>query len=137
MSVNCFFLFCLEHRNSVSDKYPGQPNSEITSLLGKMWRELPKEKKEYYKQLAAKSTNEKKPKKDTKSFQKQYQFVFKVNNSKPKQSRKNIYVKPKVYDYEYVESRCCGSNDVLPQIHLNDKKPLLPSFDSFLKSLNV
>ena len=50
--VNCFILFCKDNRNSLCAKYPGLPNSEITSMLGKMWRELPREEKEYYKQLA-------------------------------------------------------------------------------------
>lgn len=51
-SVNCFFLFCLENRNKVIDRNPGQSNSEITSILGKMWRDLPREEKEHYKSQA-------------------------------------------------------------------------------------
>lgn len=46
--LNCFFLFCKENRTSVARRYPNLSNSEITSLLGKSWRELKPSEKEKY-----------------------------------------------------------------------------------------
>ena len=76
--VNCFFLFCLENRSSLFVSNPNLSNAEITSMLGKLWRELPIDKKEYYKQQSELVTTSKKTKEN---HQKQYIFKFKVNKT--------------------------------------------------------
>lgn len=86
---NCFFLFCKEHRKKVSASSPHLTNAEVTSILGKMWRELSIEKKEYYKSLSYK---QQKPKgaewsirRNHKMNQEQSQFTFRFK-LKPEQS---------------------------------------------------
>lgn len=78
--VNCFLLFCLDNRSSLSDSNPKLSNAEITSILGKLWQELPNDKKEHYKYKSKQLTPPKK--KISKNNQKQYIFKFKVNKTK-------------------------------------------------------
>merc|ERR1712124_69070 len=56
--VNSFLLFCKEHRSTVQTENPGYSNADVTSHLGKMWRSMRKEQKEF----------------------EQYQFSFKVQS---------------------------------------------------------
>ena len=79
---NCFLLFCGVNRKKVVDSNPCMTSAEITAVLGKMWNELPIEKKEHYKILS----NKKKPKEEAeqnkrkqKTRQKQFQFTFKLD----------------------------------------------------------
>ena len=73
--VNCFLLFCLDNRKVLSTDNPNYSNSEITSELGKMWKQLPDSQKEYYKQKAE-IENRNKIKKTI--DEKPYLFKFKV-----------------------------------------------------------
>merc|ERR1711879_578793 len=50
--VNSFLLFCKTKRNDLTNAYPQHNNSEITSMLGVCWRNLPKEEKLEFKQKA-------------------------------------------------------------------------------------
>lgn len=80
--VNCFLLFCLDNRKVLSTDNPNYSNSEITSELGKMWRQLSDSQKEYYKQKAE-TENRNKIKKTI--DEKPYLFKFKVTKQqKPK-----------------------------------------------------
>ena len=49
---NSFLLFCLEQRNEVKSLFPGKSNQEITSILGKRWRNMTEEQKQKYKEIA-------------------------------------------------------------------------------------
>ena len=51
--LNSFFLFCKENRKLIARRYPSLSNSEITSLLGKSWRELKPSEKEKYVSYSA------------------------------------------------------------------------------------
>ena len=50
--VNCFFLFCNENRANIALSNPNLSNSSVSSLLGKMWRNLDSQTKLEYKQRA-------------------------------------------------------------------------------------
>lgn len=76
---NCFLLFCSENRGKVSSENPGQSNADVTSKLGKQWRELSDNQKQYYKEKAALT---KKVKRKNNPFEKQYLFKFKVQKKK-------------------------------------------------------
>ena len=50
--VNCFLLYCEDYRTLISITHPYLSNSEVTSILGKNWRNLDTKKKLEYKQRA-------------------------------------------------------------------------------------
>ena len=50
--TNSFFIFCEEYRDIVKDNNPDRPNSEISSILGQLWRNLPSNEKLKYSNLA-------------------------------------------------------------------------------------
>ena len=50
--TNSFFIFCDEYRDIVKDNNPDRPNSEISSILGQLWRNLPPNEKQKYSNLA-------------------------------------------------------------------------------------
>ena len=118
---NCFFLFCLDNRSSLLVSNPNLSNAEITSMLGKLWRELSNDKKEYYKQKSKLVTTSKKTKEN---YQKQYIFKFKVNkaNESPKVSsckKHNIHLPSmRIPRTSYVEQP--------------PKTPMLPSIQHLL-----
>lgn len=78
--VNCFLLFCSENRAKVSSENPEQSNADVTSKLGKLWRELPDNQKKYYKERASRDIKGRRKKNN---LEKQYLFKFKVQ-LKPK-----------------------------------------------------
>lgn len=120
--MNCFLLFCADERNNVSKKNPNQSNSEVTAELGKMWQELPIEKKEYYKNLY--KVKETPKKKSRNSAQKQFQFVFKVKTCK-----KVLNSNQRFLNYTPKEN--------LPRITQEENnRQILPSFNTLLKSLS-
>ena len=45
---NSFFLFCSEHRANLFKQHTSASNSTISSLLGKMWRDLDYDEKQKY-----------------------------------------------------------------------------------------
>jgi hypothetical protein len=47
-----FQIFAMRQRAELMQQNPNLSNSEIVSLLGRMWRSLPREEKEEYMQLA-------------------------------------------------------------------------------------
>ena len=49
---NSFLVFCLEQRSWLQIEYPDYLNSEITSILGKKWRNMSEEQKKKYKNIA-------------------------------------------------------------------------------------
>lgn len=52
--LNCFFLFCKEHRSSLALSNPELTNAEVTSLLAKNWKSLDSSVKTHYKAKAKK-----------------------------------------------------------------------------------
>ena len=52
--VNCFLLFCKDNRSLLATLNPGYSNADVTSLLGKHWRDLESSEKEIYIQRANK-----------------------------------------------------------------------------------
>mmetsp|Transcript_19267 Transcript_19267/g.24349 ORF Transcript_19267/g.24349 Transcript_19267/m.24349 type:complete len:128 (-) Transcript_19267:41-424(-) len=50
--MNCFLLFCKDHRSTLQENNKDKGNSEVTSILGQMWRELSPKSKADYKQRA-------------------------------------------------------------------------------------
>ena len=50
--MNCFLLYCQAKRNKVKQENQHLSNSDITSLLGKAWRETSETEKQKYKQEA-------------------------------------------------------------------------------------
>ena len=118
---NCFFLFCHDYRKKVSDAYPCKSNADVTSMLGKMWQELPIEEKEYYKKLSYTVPRQITKKKKTKKHE-QYQFSFKL---KLVQSKASINKAP-------TQQKC-----VLPSMRYNENntyvQPIrLPGIESLL-----
>lgn len=123
--VNCFLLFCSKQRKAVTADYPNKSNADITSKLAEMWRHLPQEEKEYYKNLAYK-TNSKKTIQT--SHQKQYQFQFKL---KTKSSRRNVVVH---------KNRNNAMAPKLPSVTQQQEQnniPQLPSIQHLLCSLKI
>ena len=47
-TANSFFLFCQEFRSEVKESNPFWSNSDVTSELGKRWRDLPAEERKKY-----------------------------------------------------------------------------------------
>lgn len=48
--VNCFILFCKDHRTDIQSNNPDLTNAEVSTILGQRWKNLdPKLKKEYTK----------------------------------------------------------------------------------------
>ena len=52
--LNCFFLFCKEHRSSFALANPELTNAEVTSLLAKNWKTLDSAVITHYKAKAKK-----------------------------------------------------------------------------------
>ena len=50
--MNAFLLFCQRYRRPFNVLYPGRDNREISTILGKHWREMKPEQKEPYKEKA-------------------------------------------------------------------------------------
>mmetsp|Transcript_11578 Transcript_11578/g.14373 ORF Transcript_11578/g.14373 Transcript_11578/m.14373 type:complete len:162 (+) Transcript_11578:157-642(+) len=50
--VNCFLLFCKEERKTVSQHCRGWDNSQVTSHLGELWRQMDSRLKLKYKNRA-------------------------------------------------------------------------------------
>ena len=50
---NSFVLFCKDYRKSLLSHNPDKSNSEITSILGYMWRNLDFETKQKYKRTSS------------------------------------------------------------------------------------
>ena len=48
-AVNCYILFCIENRDKVIAQNPGVPNSDISSALGAIWRDMNQTEKDVYK----------------------------------------------------------------------------------------
>uniref|UniRef100_A0A7S4IJQ4 HMG box domain-containing protein n=1 Tax=Vannella robusta TaxID=1487602 RepID=A0A7S4IJQ4_9EUKA len=94
--ANSFFLFCNDHRKPLHKLHGKElSNSEITSLLAKMWRELCPEEKQRYKNLSEglrTKFNEENPDYSTpKTKIDEFQFSFKVqppSTKPPKQITK-------------------------------------------------
>lgn len=55
---NAFILYSNAMRSSVRQDNPGLSNTEVSRLLGKMWKEVPNETKQVYKQEASKLQEE-------------------------------------------------------------------------------
>ena len=55
---NAFILYTQDMRSAVRQENPSLSNTEVSSLLGKMWKEVPNETKLQYKQKAAKMQEE-------------------------------------------------------------------------------
>ena len=51
--VNCFLLFCKEERQTISQHCQAWDNSQVTSHLGELWREMDSKLKLQYKKRAA------------------------------------------------------------------------------------
>eukprot|EP00012_Vannella_robusta_P001725 CAMPEP_0206189260 /NCGR_PEP_ID=MMETSP0166-20121206/4071_1 /ASSEMBLY_ACC=CAM_ASM_000260 /TAXON_ID=95228 /ORGANISM="Vannella robusta, Strain DIVA3 518/3/11/1/6" /LENGTH=129 /DNA_ID=CAMNT_0053605159 /DNA_START=40 /DNA_END=429 /DNA_ORIENTATION=+ len=123
--MNCFFLFCRDHRAETQTQHADIGNSELTSILGQMWRDLPQQKKQYYKQRVkdepatpridpVATENKKKMRKLMHHFRKQescvnQRRVSEVHSVNPSQLKKLIS-KP-------------------------DVRPRLPSYDQLVKSI--
>ena len=117
---NCFFLFCRDYRKKVADAYPCKSNADVTSMLGKMWQELPIKEKEYYKKLSCTVPRQITKKQRRTKKHEQYQFSFKL---------KQVHSKPSIID---APTHYC----VLPRMKLNGNtyaKPVkLPGIESLL-----
>ena len=57
--MNSFFLFCQDNRSALLQI--GGSNSDVTSILGAMWRNLPSEEKARYKERASSLPKLRKP----------------------------------------------------------------------------
>uniref|UniRef100_A0A7S4HJU1 HMG box domain-containing protein n=1 Tax=Vannella robusta TaxID=1487602 RepID=A0A7S4HJU1_9EUKA len=53
--VNCFLLFCQEERKTISLHCKAWDNSQVTSHLGELWREMDPKLKLQYKMRAARA----------------------------------------------------------------------------------
>jgi hypothetical protein len=56
-----FLIFVFRNRADVTRQNPDLTNSEITSLLGRMWRSLPQREKDDYMWLAINMTADRRP----------------------------------------------------------------------------
>jgi hypothetical protein len=56
-----FQIFVFRTRSDVTQQNPELTNSEITSLLGRMWRSLPQSEKDDYMRLAIHITADRRP----------------------------------------------------------------------------
>merc|ERR1712137_215334 len=124
MATNCFFLFCLEKRPELKEQLPGLNNSEITSELGKAWRDLPTAEKQKYKAIAKQNSQKfkaenptytRKPKREAK-----YQTSFRIEA--PQTPIKKSTTK--------IVSSKLSSFKICPQV-------TLPSFHDFVKNVNT
>lgn len=50
--VNSFLLYCKEHRSLIAQENPNFSNSDVTSQLGKNWRNMDPQRKLYYHRKA-------------------------------------------------------------------------------------
>lgn len=46
--VNCFLLYCQDYRAKIASFNPTFSNSEVTSQLGKNWRNMDPKMKQFY-----------------------------------------------------------------------------------------
>lgn len=54
-----FQIFCIEKRSEFLLEHPELKNSEVTSILGSIWRNMPQEEKQTYNTLAMRLKNNK------------------------------------------------------------------------------
>ena len=48
-AANSYILFCMENRERVKAQNPGVSNSDITAVLGAIWRDMDQAEKDDYK----------------------------------------------------------------------------------------
>ena len=46
--LNCFLLYCQDYRSKIASLNPSFSNSDVTSQLGKNWRDMDPETKQFY-----------------------------------------------------------------------------------------
>ena len=91
MSGNRFFLFCDDHRKQLLEI--GGSNSDITSVLGAMWRDLPESEKAYYTEqarqnrLLKRGNNRSKVAKQGDKYMHKFKLTSFVKKSTPKQKK--------------------------------------------------
>ena len=109
--VNCFAVFCAEHRRKIAANCP---SADVLSELGKLWKELPIKDKQHYKHLAAQINKKKKKNTYAQKIQIQkYQFAFKVKMI-PKSKKTVVFsldscsyfkpetkIQPKTQEYDF------------------------------------
>lgn len=97
--IEPFQIFCLEKREDVAMKNPNLNSSEVTSLLGYLWRSLTPEKKEFYISMSIRpirTVNETQSYKMNKLPKPKVKIPKAIENTKVSQKRPPmIYVVPR------------------------------------------
>lgn len=57
--LDAFQIFCIERRNEYMKEHPELKNSEVTSILAGVWRNMPDKEKESYSSIARNLQNNK------------------------------------------------------------------------------
>jgi hypothetical protein len=76
-----FQIFSLRQRPEISRQNPSLTNSELTSLLGRMWRSLPQNEKQEYLQLALNVATERRQPRKRRSKPKPEDIVEQISTS--------------------------------------------------------